>query len=261
MAKEKSFFAFLFKKDSPSERDAKSDGKGVNELSSRNNEEISKNLNRAPSLKGNAREQIVIEDNKKERQQKHIEINQPDSTFQKKQNKKAKRYSRKRYIELNDQRVDANSQIKDRLRKASPKKNLRIKSNEQKAILKFIQNLDPEVQRQIANNLREKTKTRNAETQEKLRQRRVEFSNNKQREKPDLYEKIEQKRGIQSTGRLAVLKTAKKIAEKARLAVKNFRAKIIAGKARQTTNQEKQKRRTQRQFSNIQIKQRQNKER
>ena len=224
MAKKKSIFSFLMKKDAPAERNAKTDGKGVYELSAQNNEDISKTLSRQE--KNETPQMQVVEQNKKERFEKHQKNNSLQLKEPKQSQKKHKKQWRKRYLELNNDKNKANEQIKAQLKKSTQLKDSRYTDN--KAILDFIKNLDPEVQQHIADNLKQKAQAQVIEQ----KNNRLKFDiKEKDEQEASVHDKIVQKRGIKPTGRLAVLKTAKKIAEKARQAVKNFRQKVLSGQS------------------------------
>ena len=226
--------SFLFSSsDSGSTRGAKTDGKEIAELKAENNIDASKNLKHAKDIASKDSKTTVIQDNKKERQNRHVRrLNSP---YQRRSNRAEKRQPQKRYIEVRNATVKA----KDETRKIK-------KSDNEKIITAFLKQLGPDVQEAVKSDMIKQMSQRQEQIAQKAKENRVQKApqtpvklreNNISQTSKDVKALIEEKRGSNRIPkRIKMLKAAKQVAEKARQIVKDFRLRVT-GQAKQLPTQ------------------------
>ena len=241
-----SIFSFLFS-DSGSKRGARdgSDGsKGLTELKSENNVDMAQNLKQAKDISHKQTSETVIQNNAKQRQKKHSNLHIRFPYTRRSKNSSIKKLN-KRYNEVKDEK---NVIIKD---KKNVQKDINKRpKNKDKVIADFIKRFDPSFQQEIKEMMERTVQQKTVSLQQNIEHNGVESSvpaMSEKKEKTDIREKIEQKRGIyRQTRRTRMLKAAKELAEKARMAVKNLRLKIT-GQLPKATKQKDIPQKTQKQ--------------
>ena len=226
--------SFLFSSsDSGSTRGAKTDGKEIAELKAENNIDASKNLKHAKDIASKDSKTIVIQDSKKERQNRHIRrLNSP---YQRRSNRAEKRQPQKRYIEVRN----ATIQAKDETQKIK-------KSDNEKIISAFLKQLGPDVQEAVKNDMVKQMSQKQEQIVQKAKEDHVQkvsetpvklSETNTSQTPGDVKSLIEEKRGSnRMPKRIKMLKTAKQVAEKARQIVKDFRLRVM-GQTKQLPTQ------------------------
>lgn len=235
--------SFLFSSsDSPSERGAKTDGKEITELKSANTVDAAKNLQHAKDVVSTDVNTIVIQDNKKERQKKHKQrLNTP---YQRRSNRNERRQPRKRHIEVQNTTV----QTKNQMQKVK-------KSDSQKIIADFVKSLGPDVEQAVKDRMIEQMAQRKENIIRKAQKTQAPQikptpinlrENESSQTNKDIKSLIEEKRGSnRESKRITMLKAAKRVAEKARKIVKDFRLRVT-GKVKQAPVQKQKIRQKQR---------------
>ena len=136
-----SIFSFLFSaSDTGSERGAKTDGKEIAELKAENNVDAAKNLKQAKNIVSDNTKTTVIQDNKKQRQERHVQrLNTP---YRRRSQRNDRKYPQERHIEIQNITTQAKTETKTVK-----------KSTDAKTISDFINKLDPSVQEAIKNDI------------------------------------------------------------------------------------------------------------